>query len=78
MLSLEAMPRPRQLKILGDNIRSRRKQANLSQEKLAEKASLHPVYVGKVERGEQWISLHALLRVAKALGVRIRDLVEQL
>ena len=72
------MPRPRQLKILGDAIRQYRDQLGMSQEKLAEKASLHPVYIGKVERGEQWIRLHALLRVAKALGVRMRDLVEEL
>ena len=72
------MPRTRQLKILGDTIRNRRKQAGLSQESLAEKADLHPVYIGKVERGEQWVSLHALLRIAKALGVRVRDLVDEL
>lgn len=47
----------------------------MSQEDLAEQAELHPVYVGKVERGEQWISLHALLRIAAALKVRLRDLV---
>jgi len=71
--------RPRQnLKILGDAIRRYREQAGLSQEKLAEKANLHPVYVGKIERGEQWISLHALLRVAKALGVKVRDLVDEI
>ena len=50
----------------------------MSQEKLAEKADLHPVYVGKVERGEQWISLHGLLRVAAALRVRARDLIADL
>jgi transcriptional regulator with XRE-family HTH domain len=50
----------------------------MSQERLAEKAELHPVYMGKVERGEQWISLHALLTVAKALGVRGRDLLRDL
>ncbi len=72
------MPRPRQLKILGDAIRIRRDQTGMSQEELAEKFGLHPVYIGKVERGEQWISLHALLRVAKALGVRVRDLVDEL
>jgi hypothetical protein len=33
----------------------------MSQEKLAEKAELHPVHVGKLERGGQWISLHTLL-----------------
>jgi transcriptional regulator with XRE-family HTH domain len=66
------------LKILGDSIRKHRDQIGMSQEKLAEKADLHPVYIGKVERGEQWISLHALLRIAKALGVRVRDLVADL
>jgi transcriptional regulator with XRE-family HTH domain len=50
----------------------------MSQEKLAEKADLHPVYIGKVERGEQWISLHALLRVAKALSVPGSDLLRDL
>jgi transcriptional regulator with XRE-family HTH domain len=71
--------RPKQhLKILGDTIREYRDRAGLSQERLAEQAELHPVYIGKVERGEQWISLHALLRVARALNVHIRDLVEKL
>ena len=72
------MARTRQLKILGTAIRQRRVEVGMSQEKLAEKAELHPVYVGKIERGEQWISLHALLRVAKALGVRASDLILEL
>lgn len=50
----------------------------MSQEKLAEKADLHPVYFGQVERGEQAVSVHALLRIAKALRVRMRDLVREL
>jgi transcriptional regulator with XRE-family HTH domain len=66
------------LQILGDAIRNQRVKSGLSQESLAEKADLHPVYIGKIERGEQWISLHALLRVAKAMGVRLRDLVGEL
>jgi len=73
------VPRPKQhLKILGETIRNYRDQAGMSQERLAEKADLHPVYIGKIERGEQWVSLHALLRVAQALGVRVRDLVDKL
>ena len=64
-----------QRKILGETIRHYRKKSEMSQEELAEKADLHPVYVGKVERGEQWVSLHALLRIAHALGVRLRELV---
>lgn len=70
------MPRPsQQLKLLGENIRQYRTKAGLTQEQLAEKAELHPVYVGKIERGEQWISLHALLRVAKAVGIEASELI---
>ena len=65
-------------KVIGEAIRKHRKQANLSQEKLAEKADLHPVYFGQVERGEQAASVHALVRIAKALGVRLKDLVDEL
>ena len=73
------MPRKSpQLKILGEAIRRQRSEAGMSQEKLAEKASLHPVYIGKIERGEQWISLHALVRVAKAMGVKASDLIADL
>jgi transcriptional regulator with XRE-family HTH domain len=67
-----------QLRILGTSIRKARTDAGLSQERLAEKADLHPVYIGKIERGEQWISLHALLRVAQALKLSVKDLVADL
>ena len=62
-------------KALGDKLRLYRKTSRLTQEKLAELADLHPNYVGEVERGEINISLDALVRVAKALKVRVRDLV---
>ena len=65
-------------KLIGEAIRKYRKAASLSQEKLAEKADLHSVYLGQVERGEQSVSVHALVRLAKALKVRVRDLVNEL
>ena len=67
----------RHRKIIGEAIRKHRKHAGLTQEKLAEKADLHPVYVGEVERGEQTVSVHALIRIARASGVRLRDLVAE-
>jgi transcriptional regulator with XRE-family HTH domain len=70
--------KPQHLKILGETIRRYRAESGMSQEVLAEKADLHPVYIGKIERGEQWVSLHALLRIAAALSVRVRDLVSDL
>jgi len=65
-------------RILGEAIRIRRKQARLSQEKLAEKAELHPVYISAVERGAKTISMDALMRIARALEVRMRDLMDGL
>ena len=62
--------------VVGGAIRERRRRSGLTQEFLAEKAELHPNYLGRVERGEENVSLAALLRIAKALGVRLRDLVE--
>jgi len=59
---------------LGQNIRKERKRVGLSQEKLAEKADLHPVYVGDVERGEENVSIDSLARIAKALKVALHDL----
>ena len=48
----------------------RRKKAGFSQETLAEKADIHPNYVGRIERGECSATLVILLRIAKALNVR--------
>jgi ribosome-binding protein aMBF1 (putative translation factor) len=66
---------PKHRRVLGDAIRTCRKQARLSQEKLAEMAQLHPVYISAVERGVKTISVDALRRIAKAMKVRLRDLV---
>jgi transcriptional regulator with XRE-family HTH domain len=52
--------------------------SRLSQEKLAEKADLSYKYLGEVERGLVNISLDSLVRIARALGVRLRDLLTEL
>jgi transcriptional regulator with XRE-family HTH domain len=57
--------------IVGDAIRGARKAVGFSQEKLAERAELHPNYIGEVERGEKTISVDALLRIAAALKVSV-------
>jgi transcriptional regulator with XRE-family HTH domain len=63
---------------VGQKIRAFRKRSKLSQEKLAEKADLSYKYLGEVERGSVNISLDSLVRLAKALGVRMKDLVAEL
>ncbi len=47
----------------------------LTQEKVAEAAGLHPNYVGSVERGERNISICNIERIAIALGVTMSELV---
>jgi len=65
-------------KILGETIRAKRIKAGLSQEKLAEKADLARNYIGNIERAEYKVTVEALARIAKALGVRVCDLVAKL
>jgi transcriptional regulator with XRE-family HTH domain len=47
----------------------------MSQEELAEKAELHHNYVGEIERGEKAATIDTLVKFAKGLGVRLRELV---
>jgi transcriptional regulator with XRE-family HTH domain len=54
---------PQYRRTLGENIRAQRKRVGFSQEKLAEKAELDPVYVGRVERGGENVSIDIRLMV---------------
>ena len=60
---------------VGLRIREIREEKGLSQEKLAGVADLHRAYIGQIERGEKNIGLKNLEKIAKALGVKVRDLL---
>ncbi|MCI5219950.1 MAG: XRE family transcriptional regulator [Candidatus Electrothrix sp. LOE2] len=62
--------------IIGNNIRTRRKEKGLSQEELAEKAALHRTYIGSVERGERNISVENIVSIARALHILPKELLE--
>ena len=66
---------PKHRKILGENIRTQRRNLKWSQEKLAERAELHHNYIGDIERGEENVSVDALLRIAAAMKISLSDLV---
>ena len=70
--------KPPYRRIIGEQIRTYRKKAGLTQEKLAEKADLHHNFIGEVERGNQDISLGSLVKVANALGIRVSELIVDL
>jgi len=61
--------------VLARKLKDHRMQKGISQEKLAELASLHRTYVGSVERGERNISLDNIERLAGALDIEIKDLL---
>ena len=65
-------------KILGEIIRVERIKAGLSQEQLAEKSNLARNYIGNIERAEYKVTVETLARIAKALKIRVRDLVADL
>jgi len=62
-------------RLLGETIREKRKGAQLSQEKLAERAGLSTVFISRVERGKESPSVDSLAKIAKALGLFVRELV---
>jgi len=47
----------------------------ISQEALADLAGLHRTYVGDVERGERNISLMNMVKIARAMHVKLSTLV---
>lgn len=54
---------------IGKNLGTYRKQRNLTQEQLAERAGLSPNYIGILERGEKLPSLETLLTLLNQLNV---------
>jgi len=63
-------------KRIGVRIRQLRKERDLSQERLAEKASLNTKYLGAIERGERNLSLESLYKIANALGISLAFLFQ--
>jgi len=61
---------------VGLKIRIIREEQGLSQQELGELASLHRAYIGQIERGEKNIGLKNLEKIAKALGVEARWLLD--
>ena len=58
----------------GKKVREIRIKQNLSQERLAIKAGVHRTYIGMIERAEKNITLENIEKVAKALGLPVKEL----
>jgi transcriptional regulator with XRE-family HTH domain len=62
---------------LGETLRRLRKERGLSQEALAEAASVTADYLGFIERGDNVPTVTVLLKLARALGVDAGDLLAE-
>ncbi|MDP3997270.1 MAG: helix-turn-helix transcriptional regulator [bacterium] len=63
-------------KRFGDKLRVARLKVGLSQEKLATKAGLHRTYISDIERGFRNVSLKNIEKLAKAIGIPAKSLLD--
>jgi len=63
-------------RILGNRIKRKRRLLNLTQEELAAKVGISPVYVGYIEQGRNTPSLEVLEKIAKALKIKTSELID--
>ena len=66
---------PKERRMLGAAVRVRRRALGLSQEEFAEKVDCHRNFVGRIERGEQNPTVDTLVRIARALKCKVRDII---
>lgn len=60
---------------LGSRIREARKRIDITQEDLAYKTGITTPYLSQIENGKKKISLPVLMRISKALGITLDELV---
>ena len=60
--------------LFGRAVRKRRRELDLSQEDLAERAGLHRNYISDIERGDRNPSLENIQKLAKALATKVSAL----
>lgn len=63
--------------IVGGNVRRLRLERNLTQEQVAFEARIDLTYLGGIERGQRNPSLMVMVRIAKALGVELLELLRR-
>ena len=61
-------------KVIGDNIRFARQKLAWTQIKLGENCGLHGDFIGRLERGQENVSVDNLEKIAMALGLKIQNL----
>lgn len=60
----------------GQRVQELRKRLGVSQEQLAFQCELNRTYMGAIERGEKTPSLITVVKIAKGLGMSMKDLLD--
>lgn len=60
---------------VGRNIKAQRKRRDLTQEELAHRAGMHPVEVGRAERGVRDLRVSTVAKLAHGLDVSAMELM---
>lgn len=60
----------------GKKVAEERKKRGISQERLGELAKVHRTYIGMIERAEKNVTLTSMEKIAKALKIRLGDLID--
>ena len=63
------------LKKIGLNFRVEITKRTITQEKITELANVHTNYIGKVERGEQNITVKKIVALANSLNVPVEEIL---
>ena len=63
------------LKKIGLNFRIERTKQGLSQETFAELANVHTNYIGKVERGEQNLTVKKIVDLTHSLNIPVENIL---
>ncbi len=61
--------------LLGKSIKYFRKEKNLTQASLAMKTGVNRTYMGAIERGERNLSFTKVLEIARALDIKVLELL---
>ncbi len=60
---------------VGQNIRANRRRLNLTQEALADRCDMHPVEVGRAERGMRDLRVSTIAKLARGLDIPACELL---
>jgi len=61
---------------LGIHIRQLREQKNISQQGLADLCDMPKTSIGRVERGEVYVTIKTIIKIANALEIEPKDILD--